>query len=126
MSKRETPLTRRFWRETGGTLIEEFPAVRRSKTNSARWLDGLIVLGVKKRIARPGEKIQIAGQDVIVVQTKASRISMPLAGQALFSAKLMKRFKPASVQSVAICSKGDSVLEPLLKQFGIRVVVYET
>ena len=28
MSKRETPLTRRYWREIGGTLIEEFPAVR--------------------------------------------------------------------------------------------------
>ena len=26
MSKRETPLTRRYWREIGGTLIEEFPA----------------------------------------------------------------------------------------------------
>ena len=31
MSKRETPLTRRYWQEIGGTLgtlIEEFPAVR--------------------------------------------------------------------------------------------------
>ncbi|MDD3534375.1 MAG: hypothetical protein PHR27_10180 [Candidatus Cloacimonetes bacterium] len=125
MSKLETPLTRRFWQETGGTLIEEFPAVRRSKTNGARLLDGLIVLGGKKRIARPDE-IEIAGQDVIVVQTKASRLSMPLAGQALLSAKLMERFEPASVQSVAVCTKGDSVLEPLLEQFGIRVVVYAT
>lgn len=124
MSKRETPLTRRFWREAGGTLIEKFPAVRRSKTNGVQWLDGLIVLGGKKRIAQPDE-IEIAGQDIIVVQTQVSRLSMPLAGRALFSAKLMKRFKPASVQSVAICTKGDSVLEPLLKQFGIRVVVYK-
>jgi len=30
MSKHETPLTRRFWDEVGGTLIEEFPAVQKS------------------------------------------------------------------------------------------------
>ncbi len=125
MSKLETPLTRRFWQETGGTLIEEFPAVRKGKTNARRLLDGLIVLGGEKRIACPDE-IEIAGQDVIVVQTKASRLGMYLAGQALFSAKLMERFEPASVQSVAISTKGDSVLEPLLEQFGIRVVVYAT
>ncbi len=125
MSKLETPLTRRFWQETGGTRVEEFPAVRRSKTNGVRLLDGLIVLGGERRIARPDE-IEIAGQHVIVVRTKASRLCMYLAGQALFSAKLMERFEPASVQSVAVCTKGDSVLEPLLEQFGIRVVVYET
>ena len=27
MSKRETPLTRKYWKSIGGTLIEEFPAV---------------------------------------------------------------------------------------------------
>jgi len=27
MSKHETPLTRKYWNEIGGTLIEEFPAV---------------------------------------------------------------------------------------------------
>jgi hypothetical protein len=27
ISKLETPLTRRYWRERSGTLIEEFPAV---------------------------------------------------------------------------------------------------
>ena len=30
MSKHETPLTRKYWRSVGGTLIEEFPAVKKS------------------------------------------------------------------------------------------------
>tara|TARA_Y100001970_G_C13899964_1_gene683125 strand:- start:530 stop:643 length:114 start_codon:yes stop_codon:yes gene_type:complete len=34
MSKRETPLTRKYWESIGGTLIEEFPAVTRGDTNS--------------------------------------------------------------------------------------------
>ena len=29
MSKNETPLTRLYWESIGGTLVEEFPAVRR-------------------------------------------------------------------------------------------------
>ena len=31
MSKLETPMTRWYWKQVGGTLIEEYPAVRRSK-----------------------------------------------------------------------------------------------
>jgi hypothetical protein len=30
MSKLETPMTRWYWHQVGGTLIEEFCAVRRS------------------------------------------------------------------------------------------------
>ena len=31
MSKRETPLTRKYWESIGGTLIEEFPAGSQSQ-----------------------------------------------------------------------------------------------
>lgn len=49
---------------------------------------------------------------------------MYLMGQAIFSAELIKRFKPASVRSVALCGKGDSVLEPMLKGYPeVEVVV---
>jgi hypothetical protein len=51
---------------------------------------------------------------------------MYLIGQALFSPKLLTKFKPKSIKSVAICKKGDAVLQKLLKRYKyIEVVVYD-
>jgi len=123
MSKHETPLTRRYWDQVGGTLIEEFPAVLRGSDNAQRLMDGVIVVGGPTRIARPSE-VSIKGKDIIVLQTKANRLGMNLMGQAIFSKKLMERFEPKSIRSVAICSEGDSVLEQYLAEYGIELVVY--
>jgi len=68
---------------------------------------------------------KIAGRRIVVVQAKASRLGMYLLGQALFSRDLMAEFKPKSIETVAICTKGDARLEQLALQHGIRVVVYE-
>jgi hypothetical protein len=38
----------------------------------------------------------------VIVQTKANRLGMYLLGQAFFSAQLMRRFHPRSVESVAL------------------------
>ena len=123
MSKHETPLTRRYWEQVGGTLIEEFPAVLRGPGNAQRLLDGLIIQGGPKVIAKATE-VTIRGKNIIVLQTKANRLGMNLMGQAIISKKLMERFEPKSVRSVAICTEGDSVLEPLLKDYGIELVIY--
>lgn len=55
MSKHETPLTRMYWEKVGGTLIEEFLAVKRTATNAQRLIDGLIVLNGQKKIVRSDE-----------------------------------------------------------------------
>jgi hypothetical protein len=123
MSKHETPMTRWYWQHVGGTLVEEFCAVRRSPTCGIRLLDGVIVKGGELRIARQSE-VAIEGKDIIVVQTKAERLGMYLMGQALFSAQLMKRFRPRSVESVALVAQDDDVLRHLFEQYeGMRVVV---
>ena len=123
MSKLETPLTRRYWREVGGTLIEEFPAVRRRLGCGQRLIDAVIIPdGPFER--RKANQVDITGKDIIVVQTKANRLGMYLMGQAVFSQKLMERFKPSSIRSVAICTRSDEVLEPLLKETGVELVVY--
>jgi hypothetical protein len=123
MSKLETPMIRRYWQNVGGTLIEEFPAVKVSATTGQRLIDAVILPSLPKRIARPHE-VNIEGQDIIVVQAKASRLGMYLMGQALFSAELMKAFRPASVHSVALCEADDAVLRPMLERFpGMEVVV---
>lgn len=122
MSKHETPLTRLFWESVGGALIEEFPVVLRGVKNGQRLLDGVIVLGEEKALVRHKD-VSIKGRDVIVVQTKASRLSMSLIGQAVVSAKLIAKFEPNSIRSVAVCTKGDAVLEALLPELGVEVVV---
>lgn len=123
MSKYETPLTRRYWEQVGGTLVEEFPAVLRGTGNAQRLLDGLIIQGEPKVIAKATE-VTIKGKNIIVLQTKANRLGMNLMGQAIISKKLMERFEPNSIRSVAICTEGDLVLEPLLKDYGIELVIY--
>lgn len=123
MSKLETPMTRWYWQQVGGTLIEEFCAVRRTRTCGPRLLDGVIIRGGEFRIARQSE-ISVEDRDIVVVQTKAERLGMYLMGQAFFSAQLMKRFRPRSVASVALVAQDDDVLRPLFEQYeGMRVVV---
>ena len=124
MSKHETHLTRRYWETVGGTLIEEFPAVYRTKENAQRLLDGVVILGEKTEILKAHE-VKIEGKDIVVIQTKANRLGMNLLGQAVFSAELMKAHKPKSIKSVAICISGDSVLEPIALKFNIEVVIYQ-
>ena len=124
MSKRETPLTRKYWQSIGGTLIEEFPAVTRGDSNSRRLLDGVVILGGEIRIAKASE-VDIEGKDIVVIQTKVNRLGMYLMGQAFFSRELMKTFKPKSIKTVAICGKDDTVMRDLCKEFDIEVVVYD-
>ncbi len=130
MSKHETLLTRRYWKEIGGTLIEEFEAVplRRNPYQARRNIDGVVVLGGPHEIQKADE-VEIQDQDIVVIQTKAGRngytLGMYLLGQALFSRHLMEEFGPKSIRSVAICTKGDVVMEALAEKYGIEVVVYE-
>lgn len=115
MSKHETLMTRWYWQQVGGTLIEEFVAVERSATCGRRLLDGVIIQDGEFKIARQFE-VSIEGKDIIVIQTKASQLGMYLMGQALFSAELMKRFNPRSTRSIALCNRDDDILRPLLEQ----------
>lgn len=154
MSKHETCWTRHYWEENwkdkGGTLIEEFPAVRPSRNSlvGKRDLDGVIVLdrqgkhlttqdGLKVngeilRKPKTGSlhEVKIEGRKIIIVQTKMGtstkpyRLGMYLLGQALFSTHLMEPFQPKSLQSVAVCARHDDLMEELAEKYGIDVVVY--
>ena len=126
MSKLETPLTHRYWNSVGGTLMEEFRAVRGSPTQGQRLLDGVIVLGGPKRILDRAEHAEqdLRGKDIIVVQTKVGRVGMYLLGQALFSRELMRAFGPRTVMSVAVCEQDDATLRPLAEKYGVEIVCY--
>jgi len=123
MSKHETPMTRWYWEQIGGTLIEEFPVVRHGKDCSGRWIDGVILPDGERRIARVSE-VSLKGQRVIAVQAKDRRLGMGLLGQALFSARLLRKFEPASIESVALCRVVDRALADLMCEFPeVKVVL---
>ena len=117
-------MTRWYWRKIGGTLMEEFCAVPRSKTCGTRILDAVIIKGGPTIRLRRHDASLIKGKDIIVVQTKAERLGMYLMGQVFFSAQLMKKFSPRSIESVALVAQDDAVLRPLLERYkGMKVVV---
>jgi hypothetical protein len=119
----ETPMTRWYWQQVGGTLIEEFVAIKGTATCGRRVLDGVIIKEGERQIAHQAE-VSLEGKDIIVIQAKASRLGMYLMGQALFSAQLLECFKPRSVVSVALRSRDDTVLRPLFEHYpNMHVVV---
>jgi hypothetical protein len=125
MSKLETPITRWYWGKIGGLLIEEFRVVKASPVQGPRYLDGLIVLGEPKS-RTTSRDFEIKGRDVVVIQTKAKRLGMYLMGQCLFSRDLVLQLGAKSVSSVALCTKDDAVLRPLLEAHeGCEVVVFD-
>lgn len=125
MNRTEPPMTRWYWEQIGGTLIEEFCVVPAGKGQGRRAVDGLILPDGKHERLPPGTSLDISGRDVVVVQTKSRRLGMNLMGQTLFSAELVqKRFSPRSVIAVALCRASDAVLQPLLEAHqGCKVVV---
>lgn len=95
----------------------EFPVVPRGSSHGLRRLEGLIIRDAQRERVY-GERLEISGRDVIVVQAKARRLGMPLVGQTLFPLDLVRALSPASATSVALCTADDSVLRPLLEAHG--------
>jgi hypothetical protein len=125
VSKLETPMTQWYWKQVGGTLIEEFPAVKGTETCGQRLIDGVILLDDGPPKTAHWRDVNLEGQDIIVVQTKRGRLGMYLMGQVFFSAELMKRFRPRSIRSVALCEAHDSVLSPILESYpNMEIVIY--
>jgi hypothetical protein len=133
MSKWEQPMLERYWRTVSGGLFLEFPLASKSPTNSARYLDGLIVPDFAEQMWQWSEaKNQgltpdlVEGKNIIVVQAKykPKRLCMPLLGQTLFAAELLKKLRPASVRGVALCRQDDSALREAFENFpNMEVVV---
>ena len=118
MSKHETPMTEWYWREVlkKGTLIKEYVAVERAEdgSNGSRFMDGLVIMDGPFKISDDVTR-DIAGKDVMVIQSKNKRLGMYLMGQALFSRELILKKKPKSVRSVAVCRKDDKIMRELLE-----------
>lgn len=127
MSDAERELIEAYWHRVGGTLVEEFPAVRRGEDHGHRNIDAVIIKTEEKNRLAPHTEASLEGEDVIAVQCKANRLMMYLVGQAFFSMHLIERHSPASIRSVALCERTDSVLRPIFESYpNCEVVVIES
>jgi hypothetical protein len=87
---------------------------------SWRAVDGVVILGETHRIASPGERagVSLDERDVIVIQTKATRLNPYVFGQALLGMDLIRmRWAPHSLRSVLICAADDPELRPVIGEF---------
>jgi hypothetical protein len=119
-------MTLAYWSRVGGTLIEEYVIVPPGAGRGVRLVDAIILAdGPTTRLPIDATRhVGLDGRDVIVVQTKGSRLGMYLLGQAYFSKLLVeRRFKPRSVRSVAVCTATDAALELIAVEHGVEVVV---
>jgi hypothetical protein len=122
MSRLESPITRAFWeQELGkkGTLYEEFRAVQEVRgVQSWRALDGMVVLGDPDGVVVSGGRRCLDGEDVVVIQTKATPLNPYVFGQALLSKDLIRqRWAPRSIRSILLCTDDDPELRPVTDEF---------
>ena len=123
----------RYWRSVGGALFLEFPLVKRTVDSGPRRLDGLIVPDLAQGMWRWAGAVKqgftpegvVRDRHVIAVQAKNSRLGMTVMGQAVFTVGLLERFKPASIQSIALVRGDDVILSSLLKPFPAVTVVVD-
>jgi hypothetical protein len=127
MDDHESPLTRRYWEKTlrEGTLYAEFPIVKRQQGVQPRRVDGLVVLGTPSHYVPKGEDgrderaaANLNDKDVVVIQTKATRLNPYVFGQALLSMDLIRqRWRPRSLRAVLICVEEDPELTPIVARY---------
>ncbi len=127
MSLHETPLTVGYWQALGeGTLYEEFPVVKAQRgVRQRRVVDGLVVLGTPACRVPEGPAGRSAhaaadldGRNVVVIQTKATRLNPHVFGQALLSMDLIRqRWSPRSLRSALICVRDDAELVPIVGRY---------
>jgi hypothetical protein len=126
MSDRERSILERYWQRVGGTLILEFPLVRRTKDSAPRRVDGLILPESPRRVARWRQYMAeegmtteegVEGTNVVAVQVKPHRLDLHLLGQTFFAVRLLEHLRPASVLGVALCTQDDRALREVFTSY---------
>jgi len=72
MGDAERALIQQHWNQVGGTLIEEYPAVRRGDEHGCGNIDAVIIKTDARQELDSFTEVPLGGQDVIVVQCKTT------------------------------------------------------
>ena len=125
MSKNESNATEWYCKQLNGHTVYEFLAVQQNTTEnkSRRLVDAVVINPGSGYMKVKGADASMGEQDVVIVQTKAKRLSMSVIGQALCSIELLKVFGPRSMKSVIVCKETDAALEPICDLYGLEVVL---
>lgn len=109
-----------YWEEElGGTMIEGSALLRMLEKTSR-----VVIPGGSTRTIDPFTA-DIEGKDIVIIQEdKYHTANLDLLGQAIFSKKVMERYNPGSIRSIALTKNGDACIERAAKLYNIEVVVY--
>lgn len=129
----EDELLNKYWEKLGGKLLAEVPVggnhpdLPWSHGCTTRRLDGVIIKGDdlgKYRCSHNKEELKniFEGKDLEIIEVKKS-LNRPAIGQVIAGRTMFKeQYGVKNVKGVVICVKGDSALEWVCKQHGIKVV----
>ena len=129
----EDKLLNKYWKKFGGKLLVEVP-IGGSHTNlpwghgsTTRRLDGVIIKGDELGVYRCSyNRTELSNifkdKNIEVIKVKRSinrtAIGQVLAGKTMFE----QQYGIKNVKGVIVCDSGDSALEWVCKQHGIKVV----
>ncbi len=110
-----------FWEEKlGGTMIEGSPILRMLEKTSR-----VVIPGGSTGIIDPFNA-SIEGKDIVIIQEdKYHTANLDLLGQAIFSKKVLERYNPGSIRSIALTKNGDACMERAAKLYDIEILVYD-
>jgi hypothetical protein len=112
MSKLETPLTLAYWNERGneGTLHEELTIVKGQRNvQGQRKIDAAIFLDDPPGGRKQHGTRDFSGQNMVIIQTKATPLNSYVFGQALLSPRLIALKQegsgpPGEIESLILCT----------------------
>lgn len=89
--------------------------VQRGPNQGIRLADAVILPDEPHQRASFKDYPDLTSRNVVVVQTKATRLGMYAMGQGVFSKELVKKLGAKSVRSIILVTKSDAALLPLLE-----------
>lgn len=116
LDSKEKALVMEYWQDVGGTLVWDYPLIQPTATNASHRTDAIILVDGFKKILDHKE-VDITDKQVIAISVRNSRLDMGLMGRAFFIEKLFSTKNVKSLQSVAICTEDDAILNTFFQRY---------
>jgi hypothetical protein len=112
----EPGMTKAFWKRhtSGAALVFEYPLA------TCR-VDGVVILGERRRVIIFGERPLLKGRSIIAIETKKGRLDRRLIGQGICSRELALEQGARKVRVVLLCREGDAALLRVTRKLRVEV-----
>jgi hypothetical protein len=115
--RRAPAFVEQYWRQRGGTLVTNYPLMKRDGSSASRKADALLLLDGPSRRASPAEVPSLEGQRVEVIVSVPGRNGMYSAGAALVNLELVRRRGARAARAVILCRSADAAMAEVLTGF---------